>query len=97
MPRLPRRPRFPRSGPRREEVARIKAAFQALSDPNDWDHDGQPEGWKVIDRVFTKAEARYIPNGAGSTADMAHPTRTGDVVAFCYPPYQFDAARRPAR
>ena len=21
------------------------------------------EGWKVIDRVFTKAEARYIPNG----------------------------------
>ena len=28
------------------------------------DRDGQPEGWKVIDRVFTKAEARYIPNGA---------------------------------
>ena len=23
---------------------------------------------------------------------MAHPTRTGDVVAFSYPPYQFDAA-----
>ena len=45
----------------------------------------------MIDRVFTKAEARYIPNGAGSTADMAHPTRTGDVVAFSYPPYQFDA------
>ena len=22
---------------------------------------------------------------------MAHPTRTGDVVAFSYPPYQFDA------
>ena len=46
----------------------------------------------MIDRVFTKAEARYIPNGAGQTADMAHPTRTGDVVAFSYPPYQFDAA-----
>ena len=46
----------------------------------------------MIDRVFTKAEARYIPNGAGETADMAHPTRTGDVVAFSYPPYQFDAA-----
>ena len=45
----------------------------------------------MIDRVFTKAEARYIPNGPGSTADMAHPTRTGDVVAFSYPPYQFDA------
>ena len=22
---------------------------------------------------------------------MSHPTRTGDVVAFSYPPYQFDA------
>jgi 2',3'-cyclic-nucleotide 2'-phosphodiesterase (5'-nucleotidase family) len=74
------------------EVARIKAAFEALADPNDWTGDGNPEGWTVIDRVFTKAEARHIPNGAGQTADMAHPTRTGDVVAFSYPPYQFDAA-----
>ena len=56
------------------------------------DHRLQPEGWTVIDRVYTKAEARYIPNGPGSTTDMAHPTRTGDVVAFAYPPYQFDAA-----
>jgi 2',3'-cyclic-nucleotide 2'-phosphodiesterase (5'-nucleotidase family)/predicted AlkP superfamily phosphohydrolase/phosphomutase len=73
-------------------VARIKAAFQNVKDTNDWTHDGKPENWKVIDRVFTKAEARYIPNGAGQTADMAHPTRTGDVIAFSYPPYQFDAA-----
>ena len=73
-------------------VAMIKAAFLALADPNDWTGDGQPEGWKVIDRAFTKAEARYIPNGAGSTADMGHPTRTGDLVVFSYPPYQFDAA-----
>ncbi len=73
-------------------VAAIKAAFLGLSDPNDWDGDGQPEGWKMMDRAYTKAEARYIPNGAGKTADMAHPTRTGDVVAFSYPPYQFDAA-----
>jgi 2',3'-cyclic-nucleotide 2'-phosphodiesterase (5'-nucleotidase family) len=72
-------------------VAQIKAAFLALSDPNDWTHDGKPEGWKVIDRAFTRAESRYIPNGPGSTADMAHPTRTGDLVAFSYPPYQFDA------
>ena len=28
----------------------------------------------------------------GGTADMAHPTRTGDLVVFAYPPYQFDAA-----
>ena len=72
-------------------VAKIKAAYEALEDPNDWTGDNQPEGWDVIDRVFTKAQARYIPNGANSTADMAHPTRTGDVVAFSFPPYQFDA------
>ena len=45
----------------------------------------------MIDRAFTKAEARYIPNGPDSTADMSHPTRTGDLVVFSYPPYQFDA------
>ena len=73
-------------------VDQIKAAFLALSDPNDWTGDGQPEGWMMIDRAFTKAEARYIPNGPDSTADMAHPTRTGDLVVFAYPPYQFDAA-----
>ncbi len=73
-------------------VAAIKAAYLAVADPNDWTGDGEPEGWKVMDRAYTKAEARYIPNGAGSTANMAHPTRTGDVVAFAYPPYQFDAA-----
>ena len=73
-------------------VAAIEAAFLALSDPNDWTGDAQPEGWMMIDRAFTKAEARYIPNGPGSTADMAHPTRTGDLVVFAYPPYQFDAA-----
>jgi 2',3'-cyclic-nucleotide 2'-phosphodiesterase (5'-nucleotidase family) len=45
----------------------------------------------VIDRAFTKAEARYIPNGPNSTTDMSHPTRTGDLVVFSYPPYQYDA------
>ena len=72
-------------------VANIKAAYLALVDQNDWTGDGTPEGWKVIDRVFTKAEARYIPNGPGTTTDMAHPTRTGDLVVFAFPPYQFDA------
>ena len=66
-------------------VAAIKAKYLGLADPNDWTGDGQPEGWKMIDRVFTKAEARYIPNGPGSTTDMAHPTRTGDVLVFSYP------------
>ena len=73
-------------------VAAIKATYLGLTDPNDWTRDGQPEGWKVIDRVFTKAEARYIPNGPNSTSDLAHPTRTGDVVVISFPPYQFDAA-----
>jgi hypothetical protein len=60
-------------------VAMIKAAFQGLSDPNDWTGDGQPEGWKMIDRVYTKAEARYIPLGAeGEHGDFAHPTGSGD-------------------
>ena len=73
-------------------VAQIKAAFLGVTDPTDWDGDGAAEGWKVIDRVFTQAEARYIPTGPGTTTDMAHPTRTGDLVVFSYPPYQFDAA-----
>jgi 2',3'-cyclic-nucleotide 2'-phosphodiesterase (5'-nucleotidase family)/predicted AlkP superfamily phosphohydrolase/phosphomutase len=74
-------------------VKKIRDAFEAIQDPNDWTGDGQPEGWDVIDRTFTKAQARYIPNGAkqGQTADMAHPTRTGDLVVFSTPPYQFDA------
>ena len=72
-------------------VATIKAAFLAVKDDNDWTGDSKPEGWKVIDRAFTKAEARYIPNGDHSTADMSNPTRTGDLVVFSYPPYQFDA------
>lgn len=73
-------------------VEMIRAAFLGLSDPNDWTGDGMQENWMPIDRVYSKAEARYIPNGPDSTADMAHPTRTGDVVAFASPPYQFDAA-----
>jgi 2',3'-cyclic-nucleotide 2'-phosphodiesterase (5'-nucleotidase family)/predicted AlkP superfamily pyrophosphatase or phosphodiesterase len=73
-------------------IDRIRTAFETLTDPNDWTHDGVPEDWTVIDRTFTKAEARAIPNGPGTTSDMAHPTRTGDLVVFAAPPYQFDAA-----
>ncbi len=73
-------------------AATIKAAYLALTDPNDWTGDGNPEGWTVMDRAYTKVEANAIPTGPGTTADMSHPMRTGDVVAFSYPPYQFDAA-----
>ena len=54
-------------------LAAIEAAFAGITDPNDWDGDGQPEGWKVIDRIFSQAEARYIPNGPNTTTDMASP------------------------
>jgi predicted AlkP superfamily phosphohydrolase/phosphomutase len=38
---------FQQVGQSEEEatVAAIKTAFLALSDPNDWSGDGQPEGW----------------------------------------------------
>ena len=58
---------------RRDRRPRSGGAFKAITDPNDWTHDGSARGLKVIDRTFTKAEARYIPNGPDSTADMAHP------------------------
>lgn len=80
------------SAPTQAQIDMVKNAFLNLTDPNDWTGDGLPENWMMIDRVFTKAEARYIPNGLNSYADMAHPTRTGDLVVFAYPPYQFDAA-----
>src|SRR3954468_10727213 len=72
-------------------VTAIRDAFKAVKDSNDWTGDGNPEGWQVIDRTFTKAESRFIPNGPKTTADMAHPTRTGDLVVFSFPPYEFDA------
>ena len=50
-----------------------------------------PEGGKAS-VAFTKAEARHIPNSRRGTTDMAHPTRTGDLVVFSSPPYQWDAA-----
>ena len=72
-------------------VNQIRAAYQNLVDPNDWTGDGKPEGWKVIDRTSQRPR-RGTSRTARSTADMAHPTRTGDLVVFAYPPYQFDAA-----
>ena len=81
-------------------VARIKAAFLALKDPNDWTGDGKPENWKVIDRAYTKAEARYIPNGAkqhrGHVAPDAH-RRRGRVLLPAVPVRRGDArhADRP--
>lgn len=62
----------------------IMAAFEGLADP-EW-------GFAPIASVYTKEETRYLADGAGGTINMLHPTRTGDVVVFSKPPYQFDAA-----
>ena len=100
-PDLPQRGR-PRPGRRRlQQVA--DAAVPALVDadqgglprpsptPTTGPTTASPKAGRSSTGPSPKAEARYIPNGPGTTADMAHPTRTGDVVAFAYPPYQFDA------
>ena len=88
--RASRRSRRPTSTATRRR--RSRAAYHGLVDPNDWTHDGQPEGWKVIDRDLHQGRGPLHPERRRtSTADMAHPTRTGDLVVFAYPPYQFDA------
>ncbi len=56
-------------------------AWLALED------DGEP----VVYGVFTAEQAGALPNG-WTTASMAHPDKTGDVIVFLRPPYQFDFA-----
>jgi predicted AlkP superfamily phosphohydrolase/phosphomutase len=51
------------------------------------DDDGEP----VVYGVFTAEQAGALPNG-WSTASMAHAEKTGDVIVFLRPPYQFDFA-----
>ncbi len=58
-------------------VTAIEEAFVALTDPNDWTGDGAPEGWPVIDRAFSKAEARDIPNGPDSDGRHGPPDAHG--------------------
>ena len=71
-------------------VAQIKAAFLGV-DSNDWDGDGAAEGWKVIDRVFTRAEAATSPTVRDHDGHGA-PDAQLVTWSFSYPPYQFDAA-----
>lgn len=63
----------------------IMDAFAGLTDP------AHPT-WDPIQSVYTKEQARSISDGVSGTINMLHPTRTGDVVVFAAPPYQFDAA-----
>ena len=78
-------------------VAAIKAAFLALTDPNDWTHDGNPEGWKVIDRAFTKAEAALHPQRSG-LAPPTWRTRPAPATWWSSPTRRTSSTRRrPAR
>jgi 2',3'-cyclic-nucleotide 2'-phosphodiesterase (5'-nucleotidase family) len=65
-------------------IADIVAAYDGLFDSD--------LGLDPIMSVYTKNEVRYLADGAGGTVNMLHPTRTGDVVVFAQPPYQWDAA-----
>lgn len=65
--------------------AAIVAKYEGLTDPDNPDR-------KLIQAAYLKEETRYLDDGAGGTINMLHPSRTGDVVVFSYPPYQWDAA-----
>ena len=80
-----RGPRGGGGGPDQSRVPRPR-------DPNDWTHDGSPEGWTSSTAPSPRPRPVPSPTGPRSTTDMAHPTRTGDLVVFSSPPYQFDAA-----
>jgi hypothetical protein len=60
-------------------------AFLALQDPAN-------PGDTVIRAALRKEEVEALDAGDGNFPNMLHPTRTGDVVVFATPPYQFDAA-----
>lgn len=48
-------------------------------------------GPDVIEQVLLKEETADIATAMGTSVDMLHPDRTGDVVVFSAPPFQFDA------
>jgi predicted AlkP superfamily phosphohydrolase/phosphomutase len=61
--------------------ARVVEAWLTLTDDGD----------EVVHGVYTSDEAASLPNG-WTTASMGHPDKTGDVIVFLKPPYQFDFA-----
>jgi len=62
--------------------ARLMAAWRGLKDA-----DGTP----VVAGVFTMEQAGSLPSG-WARASMATADKTGDVIVFVNPPYQFDFA-----
>ena len=73
-------------------VAAIKAAFLGLVDPNDWNGNGQPEGLKVIDRAFTKAEAR--PSRTARARPPTWRTRPARATSSSSPTRRTSSTRR---
>ena len=74
-------------------VAAIKAAFLGLTGPERLDpRRPAPRAGRSSTGPSPRRSPATSRTGRDSTADMAHPTRTGDLVVFSYPPYQFDAA-----
>jgi len=48
-------------------------------------------GPEVIEKVLLKEDTASIRTATGLSVHYLHPDRTGDVVVFSAPPYQFDA------
>jgi hypothetical protein len=63
----------------------IITAYLAVQDPAN-------PGETVIRAALRKEDTDSLDAGDGNFPNMFHPTRTGDVVVFSTPPYQFDAA-----
>lgn len=70
------------------EQERVIAAFRAVRDPT-------APAAPVVARVLRREETAAVDTGEGP-ANLLHPTRTGDVVVFLAPPYQFDGANPTA-
>ncbi len=74
-------------------IESIVAAFENLDRPQRLEPRRPARGLdRDRPRLHQAGDPVHPQQHHGGTADMAHPTRTGDVVAFSYPPYQFDAA-----
>ena len=62
----------------------IKDGVRGLTDPNDWTHDGQPEGWKVIDRIVHEGRGAVHPERPGQRPPT-WPIRRGPATSSSSP------------
>ena len=71
---------------------RDPAAYLGLDRPQRLDARRPARGLEDDRPGLHQGRGPVHPERRRQHADMAHPTRTGDLVVFAYPPYQFDAA-----